>query len=109
MYRLMIGFLGCLICGCGMGNRDVVYDVQGQVVDFKGTHGIIVKHDPIANFMDTMTMSFTAADSTELQHLAPGDSIRFQWVFGDQVTWIENIERFYEDRAAADSLSNETE
>lgn len=109
MFRWMIGLLVCFLAGCGMENQQVVYDVQGQVIDFKGTHGIVVKHDPIADFMDTMTMSFTAADSSELRRLTPGDSIRFRWVFGDQITWIENVERFHEGDAAAASVHNETE
>lgn len=104
--RWIAVILSILCAGCTVSNEPVTYKVKGQVVEFRGTHAIVVAHDPIQDFMGHMTMAFTAADSTELEELAQGDSIAFRWIFGNQVTWIEDIERFYEaERALADTAT----
>lgn len=100
--------LVAVLAGCEIGNQDLIYSVKGQVVEFKGTNAVVVAHDPIEDFMGYMTMAFTASDSTELRGLAPGDSIRFDWIFGEKVTWIEGIERFYEADSAIVDTSTHT-
>ena len=54
-------------------------------------HTAEVDHDPVAGFMDAMTMSYPVSDTRALSTLARGDEIRADVVVVDSAPHLENV------------------
>jgi protein SCO1/2 len=54
---------------------------------------VVIKHEPIPNYMDAMTMPFKVKEPGELAGLRTGDTIRFCLKVTDTESWIERISR----------------
>ena len=93
-----VGILICLsliMAACG---RDRTYEGRGRVAGF-GDDGrtIIVEHEEIEGLMPAMTMSFTAADSSNLSGLRQGDAISFRLSVSSEHSRISEILRLPDD------------
>ena len=60
-------------------------EVRGLVLKVTPS-SITVSHEPIPGYMDAMVMQVTAARSTELRDVHPGDRIQFRMTVGRQTT-----------------------
>ncbi|MEM1095390.1 MAG: copper-binding protein [Bacteroidota bacterium] len=86
-----------LVSACTNGPQRIEHPVQGRVLEFRGSNGVLMQHGDIPGVMEAMaSMAFTARDSTELQAVSVGDSVHFVWVFEGQFNWIEDVERISE-------------
>ncbi|MEM6645006.1 MAG: copper-binding protein [Bacteroidota bacterium] len=86
-----------LVAACASGPQRIEHPVEGRVLEFRGTHGVLMQHGDIPGVMGPMeTMAFTARDSTELEAVSVGDSVHFVWVFEGQFNWIEGVEHIAE-------------
>jgi Cu/Ag efflux protein CusF len=52
---------------------------------------VVVSHEPIASYMDAMTMPFKVKEPKELAGLRAGDQISFRLVVTDKESWIAQI------------------
>lgn len=78
--------LGLLTAGCGGGEQEVAItnryeDVRGRVVRpaFNG-QALVVHHEAIPGFMESMRMTLRAVDSSEMLRVKAGDLIQFDLV-----------------------------
>ena len=56
-----------------------IFEASGRVVSIPPSkRNFIVRHGDIPGFMNAMTMAFSLQDTALLQHVEPGDSIRFE-------------------------------
>lgn len=56
-----------------------IFEAAGRVVSIPPSkRNFIVRHGDIPGFMNAMTMAFSVRDTALLQHVEPGDSIRFE-------------------------------
>jgi protein SCO1 len=68
------------------------YHLKGKVVSIdKQAKMVNVDSEAIPGFMDAMTMPYQVKPETELDKLAPGDSITADVVVQDDNGWLENI------------------
>jgi len=89
-----MSLVALLVSACASGPQRIEHPVEGRVLEFRGSNGVLMQHGDIPGVMEAMeTMAFTARDSTELQAVAVGDSVHFIWVFEGQFNWIEDVER----------------
>ncbi len=56
-----------------------IFEASGRVVSIPPSkRNFIVRHGDIPGFMNAMTMAFSIRDTSMLQQIEPGDSIRFE-------------------------------
>ena len=69
------------------------YALKGKVVSIdKLAAGANIDTEPIAGFMDQMTMAYTIKPPTMLDQLQPGDSITADLIVEpDNKYWLENV------------------
>lgn len=95
------------------------YSVVGTVADIQSAENtIIVKHDSIPGLMMAMTMPFHVKNIKEIEHISPGDSVRFDFIWMDETTYaqnfsvmgkgkeIENEDEFWEEESFKKSLGD---
>lgn len=69
-----------------------VYTVQGVVKDIRaGQRQVVIQHDAIPNFMDSMTMPFAVKNVNVLSGIRAGDKVHFQLVIQGEEAFIESI------------------
>lgn len=65
-----------------------VYPVKGAVYEIKpDSMMIVIAHDTIPDLMYPMVMPFDLKDLKEIEGLSIGDSVHFEFVWGDTSTW----------------------
>ena len=65
-----------------------VYPVKGAVYEIKpDSMMIVIAHDTIPDLMYPMVMPFDLKDLNEINGLSIGDSVHFEFVWGDTSTW----------------------
>ena len=65
-----------------------VYPVKGAVYQIKpDSMMIVIAHDTIPDLMYPMVMPFDLKDLKEIEGLSIGDSVHFEFVWGDTSTW----------------------
>ena len=68
------------------------YALKGQVVSVDKQAGAAnIDNEPIAGFMDAMTMSYPIKPVTAIEQLQPGDSITADVVVQGEKYWLENV------------------
>src|ERR1700688_553244 len=68
------------------------YALKGQVVSVDKQAGAAnIDNEPIAGFMDAMTMSYPVKPVTAIEQLQPGDSITADVVVQGEKYWLENV------------------
>ena len=80
-------FLSILIAfNCGTPEK--VYPVKGTIYEIKpDSMLIIIDHDTIPNLMMPMVMPFDLIDLKEINGLTIGDSVHFEFVWADTITF----------------------
>ena len=70
------------------GSPENVYHVKGTIHEIKpDSMLIIIGHDTIPNLMMPMVMPFDLISLKEITGLSIGDSVHFEFVWGDTSTW----------------------
>jgi protein SCO1/2 len=77
--------------GPGPGVR--TFPVEGVVKSLPDSSTVVVSHQPVAGYMDAMTMPFKAAQPRELAGLQVGDRITFRLLVTDTTSWIDQVKR----------------
>lgn len=71
-----------------------VYAVKGVVQELKADRRtVVIKHEPVPDFMPAMTMPFKARDAGELENVAPGDEVTFTLHVSEQDNWIGEVRK----------------
>jgi protein SCO1/2 len=85
--KKIILFLSTLIAyNCSAPEK--VYAVKGAVYEIKpDSMMIVIAHDTIPGLMYPMVMPFDLKDLKEIEGLSIGDSVHFEFVWGDTSTW----------------------
>jgi len=69
------------------------FQVTGLVLTVDAPHrSVLVSHDPIAGYMDAMTMPFRVNNPRLLENLKPGDKVEFTLVVGKTLSYISNVQ-----------------
>jgi protein SCO1/2 len=69
------------------------YKLTGRVVSVdKQSKSVTVEGDDIPGFMSAMTMPYQVKNASDLDRVAPGDSIAAEIVGRDTEYWLENIQ-----------------
>jgi protein SCO1/2 len=79
----------CRASSFGAGTR---YDLKGRVVsvDKKGKQ-LIIAHEPVAGYMDAMTMGFNVKDQSVLDYAQPEDNIQATLIVDGDRSWLEGV------------------
>lgn len=68
------------------------FEVRGVVTELPADgRSVVIKHEPIPDYMPAMTMPFEVRDTNELSGLQPGDAISFRMIVRSNDAWIERI------------------
>lgn len=72
----------------------VSYEVKGLVKEL-GADGksVVIRHEPVTNYMPAMTMPFEVRDTNELRGLNPGDYVSFNLIVSNFDGWAEHIKK----------------
>ncbi len=90
MKKLLLFYSILIAFNCGSTER--VYSVKGTIYEFKpDSMMIIIAHDTIPNLMMPMVMPFDLIDLKEIDGLSIGDSVHFEFAWGDTSTWARNF------------------
>ena len=69
-----------------------VYPVKGTIRNISNQdHEVTIAHDTIPNLMMSMIMPFHVPDKNELNKLQVGDSVHFEFVWGDTMPYARNF------------------
>ena len=69
------------------------HEVTGLVLEIRAAEAqVTVSHDPVPGLMDAMVMPFTAARSSDLEGIRPGDRIRFRLTVDRHASRIDRVE-----------------
>jgi protein SCO1/2 len=70
------------------------YTVRGIVQQIvRPDHRLVITHEAIPGFMDSMTMPFNVKDEAIPEDLAPGTAIEFQFHMNESESWINGIKK----------------
>ena len=84
-------FLGLIIC-FSCSSPEKIYSVRGTIYEVKpDSMMIVIAHDTIPDLMYPMVMPFDLKDLKEIEGLSIGDSVHFEFVWGDTSTWARNF------------------
>ena len=79
------------VCGCRKSAAKH-YAFQGEVVAADPAQGmLVIKEDEIPGYMSAMTMSYAAADPSDLRGLQPGDFVKGELVVSEESTKVRHI------------------
>ncbi len=79
----IILFLGLIIC-FSCSSPEKIYSVKGTIYEIKPDSMMIaIAHDTIPDLMYPMIMPFDLKDLKEIEGLSIGDSVHFEFVWGD--------------------------
>ena len=79
-----------MLAGCG--DRPVVYEVRGQVVEYiPGERRVRIRHEEIPGYMAAMTMPFEARDASALDGLRADDVVRFRLHVLPKDSWVDGF------------------
>jgi protein SCO1/2 len=68
------------------------FTVHGVVVELRpAEQTVVIHHDAIPDYMDSMTMPFKVKDATNLSELGAGDQITFRLQVTDSESWVDRI------------------
>ena len=89
MYAVLI--VGAVVAGCRPATQER-YPLTGTIVavDVEAQR-VTIRHDPIAGYMDAMTMPFHVADVRMMPALEPGRLVNADLVVSGSSSWLENI------------------
>ena len=86
MKKTILFLLILIAFNCGAPEK--VYPVKGAVYQIKpDSMMIVIAHDTIPDLMYPMVMPFDLKDLKEIEGLSIGDSVHFEFVWGDTSTW----------------------
>jgi len=86
MKNLILLIFTFVVFNCGSPEK--VYSVKGTVYEIKpDSMMIVIAHDTIPDLMYPMVMPFDLKDLKEIDGLSIGDSVHFEFVWGDTSTW----------------------
>jgi protein SCO1/2 len=70
------------------------FTVKGVLKKLEAGHPTVtIQHEEVPNYMPAMTMPFTVKDPKELQGLAVGDALTFQFHVTENASWIDEIRK----------------
>ena len=85
-------YLFALIFLLNCTNMQKVYSVKGTVYAvLPDSMEIIIAHDTITNLMMPMVMPFQVIDLNEINNILVGDSVHFDFVFSDTLSFARNF------------------
>lgn len=68
--------LAVLVVGCSSTPSGDLYPIRGEVVSVAAARNeVTLRHEPIAGFMEAMTMPFPVAKRSLLDGIEPGDRV----------------------------------
>ena len=87
-----LSFLAITLFGIHCSDPVKTYPVKGVIVDLKpGEKIVVVDHDTIPDLMMPMVMPFNLKDLKDFDGLSIGDSIHFEFIWADTVTYAKNF------------------
>ena len=87
-----LSFFAIILFGIHCYDPVKTYPVKGVVVDLKpGEKIVVVDHDTIPDLMMPMVMPFNLKDLKDIDGLSIGDSIHFEFIWADTVTYAKNF------------------
>jgi len=90
MKYIHILILSFLVLDCGSNEK--IYPVKGTIYDVIPDSLIItIAHDTIPDLMMPMVMPFRVLTQKELEDLSIGDSVHFDFIWADTVTYAKNF------------------
>jgi len=92
-------FLVAVLLGCNRSPQDTplapkerIFDVKGVVREIQTTEKmIVIEHETIPGYMDSMTMPFSVKDTNLLAGIAVDNTVKFQLVVTDTDAWVSTI------------------
>jgi len=83
------------------------YLVRGVLREVKqAEHQLVIAHERIPNFMETMTMPFNVKDDTLLTSVAPGEKVTFQLHVTGTESWIDHVGKLDDAQSVPSSQSD---
>ena len=90
MKYIQILILSFLALNCGSNEK--IYPVKGTIYEVKLDSLIItIAHDTIPDLMMPMVMPFNLKNSKDVVGLSIGDSVHFDFIWADTVTYAKNF------------------
>ena len=90
MKYIHILILSFLVLDCGSNEK--IYPVKGTIYDvIPDSLTITIAHDTIPDLMMPMVMPFRVLTQKELEDLSIGDSVHFDFIWADTVTYAKNF------------------
>jgi protein SCO1/2 len=77
-----------LISGCWGSNAHIL---QGEVIEVRPPHEVVIRHDDVPGLMPAMTMPFSVRDPSLLDGLEPGDKVFARLIAEDEGWWLAAI------------------
>ncbi len=85
-------FICSIVIAYNCGAPEKVFPVKGTIYEIKpDSMLIVISHDTIPNLMMPMIMPFDLIDLKEIEGLSIGDSVHFEFAWGDTSTWARNF------------------
>jgi protein SCO1 len=85
---------GSLPWSSGEATNVRVFVAKGTVMELKPDgRTVVIRHEAISNYMDSMTMPFRVSNSKELAGLGRGDEITFRLHVTESESWVDRIAR----------------
>ncbi len=90
MKKLIILIFTFIVFNCGSSEK--IFPVKGTIYEIKpDSMLIIIAHDTIPDLMMPMVMPFDLINLKEINGLSIGDSVHFEFAWGDTSTWARNF------------------
>ena len=84
----IITFITLSLTVFNCSENEKIYPVKGTIYEIHpDSMTIIIAHDTIPDLMYPMIMEFDLIDLSEIEGLLSGDSVHFEFVWGDRSTW----------------------
>jgi protein SCO1/2 len=98
--RWVPAFMAILLGLAVLGDADSgeatarIFSARGVILEIKpDTTQVIIRHDAIAGYMDSMTMPFKVKNLTSLAELKPGDQVKFQLHVTADESWVDHFQK----------------
>ena len=88
--RITLIFFSFIFSSCGV--KEEIYPVKGTIRNISNhDYEVTIAHDTIPNLMMPMIMPFQVPDKNDLNKLRIGDSVHFEFVWGDTLPFARNF------------------
>ena len=97
---LLLAALFCALAGCSGESPDTeagddakVYHVKGVIRKIKSPEVVVIDHEEIPGYMGAMAMPFKVKDPKEMDGIAAGDTVEFDYHVEELSLWIEDVRK----------------